>query len=157
MVLGTDLVHVDVEEFLARSERILDLACSGNSDSHGQEGDVADRAYELRRSYRGEALPDEPHAEWAVSLRDEVRARMWPSLRFVASAAHEATDHLRAGEAYRRVLEVDPYDEMAHLGLIRSFRAMSAHGQADVRVPTYVSRMDELGVPAKVESEHKVV
>ncbi|HTO01134.1 MAG TPA: AAA family ATPase [Microthrixaceae bacterium] len=157
VVLRTDLVHVDVEDFLARSERILDLARSDNSDPRRYRGDVADQANELLRSYRGEALPDEPHAEWAVSLRDEVRARYVAVARFVASAAHDASDHLRAGEAYRRILDVDPYDEVAHMGLIRSFRSMSAHGQADIAYSAYVSRMNELSVPARAESEYKFV
>ena len=99
------------------------------------------------RVVRGEALPDEPHADWATSIRSEVRVAMIALARMVADDAGGVGDHLRAVEAHRRILDLDPYDEAAHVGVIAAFRAMGAHGQAETAQTTYARLMADLGLP----------
>jgi DNA-binding SARP family transcriptional activator len=45
-----------------------------------------------------------------------------------------------------RVLERDPYDEEAHLGLVATLSAAGRHGEARRFYRAYVARMEELGV-----------
>lgn len=139
--LRLDVVEVDVERFLADATAVLD------AHRHGEPPDV-DALDALVRSHRGEALPDEPHAEWAAAMRDEVRTCYIALARLLAAEADLAGDHLRAAAAHRRVLDADPYDEHSSLGIVSTFDHMGAHGQADAAYATYLRRMDELGVPA---------
>ena len=58
--------------------------------------------------------------------------------------ADEAGDH---GEAIRlrlRILDVDPYDEAAHLDLVRALSAQRRHGEARRAYRTYCQRLAEL-------------
>jgi DNA-binding SARP family transcriptional activator len=45
-----------------------------------------------------------------------------------------------------RVLERDPYDEPAHLGLVAALDGAGRHGEARRRFRAYCARMDEIGV-----------
>ncbi|MGH7539945.1 MAG: hypothetical protein ACRELC_02995, partial [Gemmatimonadota bacterium] len=47
---------------------------------------------------------------------------------------------------YLRLLERDPYDEPAHLGLVRALEAAGRHGEARRCFRVYCSRMDTIGV-----------
>lgn len=145
VALNLSVVDVDVEHLLDGARSVLgrDRAAP---DPH--DHDVAAEAAELLDRHRGEALPDEPHADWAVAIRGEVRVAMTSLAGLVAEAAEVAGDHLRAVDAYRRILDIDPYDEAANLGLTAGFQAMGAHGQARSAYSDYQRRMADLGVPA---------
>ena len=145
VVLDVGAVDVDVEELLDGARPLLGPAVDGDAAA------TAARAGELLDRFRGEALPDEPHAEWAGPLRSEVRMVVIALARLVAGRAEADGDHLRAAEAHRRVLDLDPYDEPAHLGLTAAFRAMGAHGQAVAAYGAYQQRMRDLGVPVAPE------
>src|SRR5690606_4407965 len=139
--LGLDVVEVDLEVFLATAERAMDASRRG----HYRALEMARTALDL---HRGEALPDEPHADWAAPVRNEVRAAFVSWARLVASEGLRRGDRLRAADVFRRLRDEDLYDEEAHLGRTRAFRAMGAHGQADAAYDTYRARMVDLGVPA---------
>ena len=47
---------------------------------------------------------------------------------------------------YLRVLERDPYDEPAHLGLVAALEAAGRHGEARRCFRAYCARMDEIGI-----------
>jgi DNA-binding SARP family transcriptional activator len=44
------------------------------------------------------------------------------------------------------VLERDPYDEPAHLGLVATHEAAGRHGEARRCFRAYCARMDEIGI-----------
>ena len=57
------------------------------------------------------------------------------------------------GEAVRhrlRILDVDPYDENAHLDLIRALSAQRRHGEARRAYRTYCTRLAELDLDPAV-------
>jgi len=56
-------------------------------------------------------------------------------------------------EMLRRLIDADPYDEPAHLGLIETLHSLGAHGQAQAARARYVERMTELDVDPRDESE----
>ncbi len=144
--LRLDGIDVDVEDLLVQTRSVLESARRGEPDAPKLAMTLLDR-------HRGEAFPDEPHADWATALRSEAAMAMTSLARLVASDAAARDDHLQAAEAHRRILDVDPYDEAANLGLTVAFRAMRAHGQADAAYTTYRERMKELGVTAALEPQ----
>ena len=46
---------------------------------------------------------------------------------------------------FLRVIERDPYDEQAHLGLVNALEDGGGHGEARRAYSTYVARMQEIG------------
>lgn len=133
-------VRVDAEALLAASDAALEAARSNDP-----------AAAQLLRAARalqaGPALPDEPYAPWADGLRGEVDAASTAVLRASADLAEAADDPLGASEAFRGLIEIDPYDEGAHRGLVRTLRALGAHGQADAAADRFRRAMSEIGVP----------
>jgi DNA-binding SARP family transcriptional activator len=68
--------------------------------------------------------------------------------RLLAARAAAAGDADRAVRLYLRILGPDPYDEEAHLGLVRSLAGAGRHGEARRRYGVYTARMAELEVEA---------
>jgi DNA-binding SARP family transcriptional activator/cell division septum initiation protein DivIVA len=129
---------VDVEEWFASvdrafaaegSERVLMLAA------------VLDDA-------KQPVCADEPDAAWAEKLRREVRSRAFAAAYGLVEESTRVHDPLRAAEAYHWILEVDPYDQRAHRGLIETFVHMGALGHATSAKQEYERRMSELGLEA---------
>ncbi len=136
-----DAVDVDVEAFLGSSRTALAAARRGDPEADALlQGAMA--------LYGGEALPDEPYEPWADELRSTVTVSYLEVLRAVASRAVASGDPLAASDAFRRLLEVDPFDEPAHLGLVTTLSKLGAHGQAQAAHRRYSSSMAELGVPS---------
>jgi DNA-binding SARP family transcriptional activator len=124
--LQAENVPVDVERFLA-------LATEG-------------RLAEAEAAYTGEFLEEDAYEDWAIGLREEVRATYVEVARTLAEGAAERGDTDAAARFFRRVLERDPYDESAHLGLVRALSSAGRHGEARRCFRTYCARMDEIGV-----------
>ena len=137
--LMIDTVDVDVETFLGH--------CTGALEAHGSGDPDALRLLNAAiAEHRGEALPDEPYEPWADVLRSSVAATHARVLRAAAELAAAAGNHLTSSDSLRRLVELDPYDEPAHLGLVDALRSLGAHGQAEAAHRHYAARMAELGV-----------
>jgi DNA-binding SARP family transcriptional activator len=133
-----DLNHVDVD-----IERFLD----GVEEALRTDGTGAVELLEAAESaYGGEFLEEDAYEEWASPLREEARAA------YVAAAGTLAAQSASNGEnaaavRYRlRILERDPFDEEAHLGLVTALSAARAHGEARRAYRRYVARMEEIDV-----------
>ena len=132
---------IDVERFLAAAADGLSLV----------RRDPQAGATTLERAaaaYRGDFLEDDAYADWAVSLREECRAMYLRVEHALARLASSAGDDEAAARHYRRVVEREPYDELAHLALVE--RLVLGRRPADARraYRSYVARMEELGVEA---------
>jgi DNA-binding SARP family transcriptional activator len=134
-------VDLDTEQFLAVAQRSIDAHRAGEPGAPAALREAIDR-------HVGDPLPDEPYAEWAEPLRREVTGLLLATLRCHAESTVAAGDHVGAAATFRRLLEVDPYDEPAHLGLIETLRSLGAHGQAEAAQRRYRDAMAELGLPA---------
>ena len=66
----------------------------------------------------------------------------------MAAVAAETGDADLATRYYLRILERDPYDESAHLGLVDALRAAGRHGEARRRYGFYAAKMEEIAVEA---------
>lgn len=97
---------------------------------------------------RGDALEDEPYADWASELRETYRARVRELTCEAAEAALAQADFSAAAERARRVLASDPLCERASRLLMV---ALYAQGWLEDALRTFergrAQLEDELGVP----------
>lgn len=102
------------------------------------------RAAEAR--YSGDFLEEDVYADWAADLREESRATYVRVVRILARLAAESDDADAAATYLLRILQRDPYDERAHLALVRTLSRSGSHGEARRAYRTYVARMEELEI-----------
>ncbi|HEY3007541.1 MAG TPA: BTAD domain-containing putative transcriptional regulator [Micromonosporaceae bacterium] len=137
--LRTDRVEVDVEVFLRRAAVALRHPAAASID----ELSLAEVAY------TGDFCAEDGGAAWAVGLRDEARARYVAVARELAGRYAAEGEHETAVRYLLRLLGCEPYDERAHLALVRALDAEGRHKDARQVYRAYDGRMDELGVPAE--------
>lgn len=133
-------VSIDVEEFLTEAAAGIALLRRGRT----QEAREVLAAAEA--SYAGDFLEEDLYEDWSTALREAARATYIVVARSLADAAAEMGDRWAAVNYRLRVLERDPYDEDAHLGLVSTLSAAGRHGEARRFYRAYVARMEELGV-----------
>ena len=96
--------------------------------------------------YVGDFLDEDLYEDWATPMREEARTMYVAVATALADIAGTADDRDSAIRYWLRVLERDPYDERAHLGVTRAFVAAGRHGEARRTYRRYVGRMSELGI-----------
>lgn len=132
--LNRDCLTIDVEEFLRSA-----------SDAMGGPGapddDALTRAFDL---YTGDVFADEPYEDWAQQLRYEAQAIYTALCRMRVGTDAAKADPLLAAELHRRVLDVDPYDEVAHRGLIDALTSLGVLDQLRLAKKNYQTMMAEL-------------
>ena len=85
-------------------------------------------------------------AEWAIHTREEARALYGQVLQVLGELAAARQDRASAARYLMRAIGLDPYDEPAHLELVRVLAAARRHGEARRAYQTYVRRMAELDI-----------
>lgn len=123
--LCTDRIEVDVERFLDRARAAL--AAEDPAHAHTTSALV-----EAARLHRGPPLPDEPYADWASPLQGEVRDVHLRVVRALAERARSTGDDLAASDAFRRLVEADPFDEEVHREFVDALERVGAAGGADL-------------------------
>jgi DNA-binding SARP family transcriptional activator len=139
--LGLPADAVDVERFLASAARGLALV---QADRDAAQVVLTAAA----EAYRGDFLEDDPYADWAVALREEARNVYIEVEHALARLAAEAGMVDDVARHLRRVLEREPFDETAHLGLVEGLARSGRPADARRAYRAYVARMDELSVEA---------
>jgi ATP/maltotriose-dependent transcriptional regulator MalT/DNA-binding SARP family transcriptional activator len=132
-------LSVDVEEFLRTADEALRLHRAGGSDAVG-------RLAAAEADYTGDFLEEDAYEDWALAMREEARATYIAIARALADTAAARGDVDATTRYSLRVLERDPYDEPAHLGLVAALERAGRHGEARRRFRAYCARMDEIGV-----------
>ncbi|HEU4919842.1 MAG TPA: BTAD domain-containing putative transcriptional regulator [Candidatus Limnocylindrales bacterium] len=142
--ISLDLEHIDldVETFLAEAAAAARLARSGDRAGARTHLEIAEALY------GGDFLEEDPYEDWAVGLREEAQATYIAIARSLAEAAAADGDADGATRYYLRILERDPYDEGAHLGLVAALVAAGRHGEARRRYGFYAGKMEEIAVEA---------
>jgi DNA-binding SARP family transcriptional activator len=137
VALNLDAVDVDLERFLSSTADGLDSL---------RRGDMARGLPILSAAcavYAGDFLEENPYDDWAVAAREEARAAYVAALRLLA---RHAGDPDTAVTNLLRILEIDRFDEEAHLGLVHALADAGRHGEAHRHYLNYRRAMDELGV-----------
>ncbi len=137
--LDPDVLPVDVAAFLADAR--AGLAAAQRNSSEAQALLSAAEA-----AYHGDFLEEDPYEDWAARLREEARLIYLQVVAVLAARAEFGGEFALAGRYCLRVLERDPYDEPAHLMLVRVLAAGGSHGEARRCYQTYVTRMREIEV-----------
>jgi response regulator RpfG family c-di-GMP phosphodiesterase/DNA-binding SARP family transcriptional activator len=95
-------------------------------------GDEAGSALSLERVlrlYQGDYL-EGYWEDWVCARRTEISGRFYETLGAFAQACEEKGQPARAAEIHRRVLDLDPCREEAHLGLVRCLAALGRRDEA---------------------------
>lgn len=102
----------------------------------------------------GFSLPDaDGFEEWRRQMADSLRARMLHSLQRLTDGLSEGGETARALAYARRRAELDPYDEAAHIGLMRLYVAVGQSGQAIRHYESFARLLrEEVGVEPGPES-----
>ena len=137
--LQSEHFSVDVEGFLAAADAALELRRAGSTEAHA-------RLVSAEASYTGEFLEEDAYEDWAIGFREASRAVYTQVVRALAAGAEARGDADAATRFHLRILERDPYDEAAHLGLVSTLETAGRHGEARRCFRTYCARMDEIGV-----------
>lgn len=139
--VSIDHLPIDVEQFLGRAE----VAMRAHADD---EPEARQLLAETEAMYRGDFLGEDVYEDWATAAREEARATYQRVARALAAVASAEGDHAVAAGYLRRLIERDPWDEQAHLGLVATLAAAGQHGEARRAYRTYTSRMQELDLEA---------
>jgi DNA-binding SARP family transcriptional activator len=142
--IGLDLEHVelDVELFLEGAANAARLARGGDRSESLAALEAAEALY------GGDFLEEDPYEDWAITLREEAQATYISMARSLAEAAGSRGDADSATRFFLRILERDPFDEGAHLGLVEALVAAGRHGEARRRYGFYAAKMEEISVEA---------
>lgn len=139
VVLHLDELSVDSEQFLRHAEAGAASADAGRHDEARRELQLAEALY------GGDFLQEDLYEDWSSAFREELRAAFIAVARALAQAAAEDGDTDDAVRRYLRLLEHDPLDENAHLGLVWALEDGGRHGDARRRHALYAARMVEVG------------
>ncbi len=132
--------EIDVEQFLNEAAEGKRLLAAG----HRVKG--AEVLAQAAARYLGDFCADDPYADWAAGPRELARHTFVETARLLGELAEEDGDHGEAIRHHLRILDVDPYDEAAHLAMIRCLRLQLRHGEARRAYRTYCDRLAELDV-----------
>lgn len=140
--LRVDLSHVtvDIIDFL---DRVADAAAL---DDAGRTGEALEHWRAAEAAYTGDFCEEDAYADWAAALRDEARLAYAHVSARIASWEDERGHHEQAARYWLRLLERDPYDERAHLALVRTLDRAGRRGDARRRYRAYADRMRELDI-----------
>lgn len=138
--LAVERMYVDVEVFLQTAAHGTKLMRGGET----QRGLAILESAEAM--YLGDFLEEHPYEDWAVGLREEAKTTYVNLASILAEADVENDDYDSAARRYLRILERDPFNEPAHLSLVRAMVRSGRHGAARRLYGIYVSRMGELDI-----------
>ena len=138
IVLDPAAVSTDIDQFLAGASTAL------GELRRQRGGRTVAMLAAVEAKYQGDVFEDDPYVDWFVPLREEARAvylNVTRELAAIRAASDDVDDAIRL---YLRLLEREPYDEAAHVDLVRALSAVGRHGDARRRYQHYADRMREL-------------
>lgn len=136
--LRSEHLAIDVEQFLDRARQARSTP-EGSTD----RGALLRQAFGI---YRGEPLPDAIYEPWAEPLHREAKVAFFDCAHALAEEMTAAGDHYEVALCYQRIIDLDPYDQAAHVGLIAALESLGARHRADEARAQWRVRMAELGL-----------
>ncbi|HET6775184.1 MAG TPA: BTAD domain-containing putative transcriptional regulator [Acidimicrobiales bacterium] len=149
LAADADTVWIDVDHAEVDLVRFAELAAAAAAERKSGPGPSSTDALAAAEvAYVGDAFPEDPYEDWTVSSRERARASYLSVARTLADDSAAAGDAATAVRCYLRVIEHDPYDEHAHLGLVGTYLAAGQQGEARRAYRAYCARMEDIGVEA---------
>lgn len=99
-------------------------------------------------AFTGEFLPADRYEDWTATLRVEVRNRFALAARRLGTQTLADSDADAALALAGRLLELDPYDEVAHRLRVAALSAAGAERDAERAEADWTRALAELGMPA---------
>ena len=154
------LITRDSLQFNAASDHSLDVAAfrelMAADTSHPSAIDQLDQAVALYQGsfLEGFSVGDSPaFEEWALFTREQIGRQMSAALHRLAATYEERGAYEQAQSCAWRQIELEPWDEVAHQGLMR---ALALDGQRSAALAQYEScrrqLAEELGVEPAAET-----
>jgi ATP/maltotriose-dependent transcriptional regulator MalT/DNA-binding SARP family transcriptional activator len=140
VALNLEAIDVDLERFLGAATEGLASVRRGDLVAALPALETAAAAYS------GDFLEENPYDDWTITAREDARAAYVAVCRALATSAAKPTDPEAAVPHLLRILEIDRYDEQAHLGLVTVLVGAGRHGEAHRHYLNYRRAMDDLGV-----------
>ena len=145
LTLDLDHVELDIAVFL---DDVAEAQCAAGA---GRTADARNLLHAAISAYRGDAFEEEPYADWASPLREEDAQRTRRSTPTAPHAVQRRRRRVRGPlRQQRQLLNLDPYDEVAHHSCIDLLAASGRYGEARRARAAYTSRMAELGLPREL-------
>jgi ATP/maltotriose-dependent transcriptional regulator MalT len=141
-------VWTDAGQVLVHFEKAERLKAANDA---ARSIDEYEKAFKL---YRGDFLPDDLYDEWAVAVRDRLRARYLKALLEMAKTAEQNNERAKAAEAYDRLFGADECNEEACRWLMAHHLAAGRRNDA-VRTYERCQLALQRGLDADPEEETK--
>ncbi len=138
-----DLAHVPVD-----IEAFLDAASEGLALDRRSDPAAKAMLTTAANAYAGDFLDEDPYEDWAIPLRDEARTTYVSVLHALARLAENTGAVDETIRHQQRILDLDPWDEAAHVGIVRVMERAGRHGEARRYFHAYASRMKNLASPS---------
>jgi ATP/maltotriose-dependent transcriptional regulator MalT/DNA-binding SARP family transcriptional activator len=122
--LNHELVWTDVQQFQAHLD---EAERTGRGGQPGKAMEAYEKAVAL---YRGDFLPEEPFLEWAIPVRDRLRARYLRALEDGAGLAESAGDRDRTLAFREKLFSADACNEKACCWLMARYLSDKQRGKA---------------------------
>lgn len=135
-------VAIDADDLLADAEQGAVMMATGEVATGAELLNAVDV------KYGGAAFADEDEADWADVIREETRVAWLRSLRHLATLATQQGRSNDASAILTRLLNVDPYDDRVHRGLVRNLVRAGRHGEARRAFERWSAAMREVDAPA---------
>jgi ATP/maltotriose-dependent transcriptional regulator MalT/DNA-binding SARP family transcriptional activator len=148
VALRIDALEIDLKAFV-RDAR-AGLAHLGG----GRPAEAIPLLTDAEAAYAGELLPEDLFADWALAPREEARG-LYVRVAFALADLALAAGNPALGARYlMRAVAVEPYDESAHIALVRALGVDGRRSDARRAYQAYVTRMAELDIePAPYPSD----
>jgi pimeloyl-ACP methyl ester carboxylesterase/DNA-binding SARP family transcriptional activator len=96
--------------------------------------------------YVGEFLPQDAYEDWSASVRDTARRRFVDAAHRLGAAAMDGGDGHGAAVLAHRLIDVDEFDDAAHLLLVRALLQPGHEGEARRAHGRWSTAMAELNI-----------
>ena len=128
-------IATDVDAFEAAATR------GAASDERGNTGGAITAYREALSLYRGAYVENDPYAEWAQNERRRLHGRLCRLLDDLSRLELGLGDLGACVATAMRLIEIDPYDEIAHRRLMRAYARMGRHHLAIEAYEAFATRI----------------
>ena len=135
-------VECDLEEFIRHSRQAL----GAHRASPATDPLATSLLARAESDYLSDVLADDLYTSWYVAPREEARASYLAVAAALAQRRGDSGDLDDAIAVLLRLIEREPYDEPAHLHLVRLLTRRGRHGDARRGYQRYAERMREIDI-----------